>query len=296
MAKIIAGNSVKHLAKSLSQHLGLDYLEAQIERFADEELRVQLGTSVYKEDVVIVQSTSKPANDHLMELLLLVDAAERAGARQIVALMPYFGYSRQDKPSYEWGPISARLIATLLESAKVNQLITLDFHSKQLEGFFQIGVQNLNPIPLFANTVETSKDLIVVSPDVGGLIRAQKLAGMLDCDIAVLNKIRHTYNTCEIKQVIGSVKDKHCIIIDDIIDTAGTLCKSATLLKQEGALSIQAMVTHPVLSGDAMSKLEKAPIEKIITTQSIYQPNLSSRFQFIDIVPLLGKAVKRILN
>lgn len=296
MAKMIAGNSLKSLAKNLSQFLGIEYLETQLEHFSDEELRVQLTVPLYEEEVVIVQSTSKPANDHLMELLLLVDAAERAGARRVIALMPYFGYSRQDKPSYEWGPISARLVATLLEASKVNHLITLDFHSKQLEGFFQIGVQNLDPTALFVNCFDALNDLVVVSPDIGGLIRAQKLAQSLGCDIAVLNKTRKTYNTCEMKQIIGTVRHKNCLIIDDIMDTAGTLCKAAILLKEEGALSIQAAITHPVLSGDALSNLAKAPIDKIITTHSIHHDNLPSNFHFVDIVPMLGAALERVIG
>lgn len=297
MAKIMAGNSIKVLARALSQYLDLEYLEAQLERFADEELRVQLATPLYEEDVIIVQSTCKPANDHLMELLLLVDAAKRAGARRVVALIPYFGYSRQDRPSYEWGPISSRLIATLLEASGVDHLITLDLHSKQSEGFFKIAVQNIDPIALFVEHIKKSSDLVVVSPDVGGLIRAQKLAESLRCDIAIINKSRKTYNSCQMSHhIIGVVKGKSCIIIDDIVDTGTTLCNAARLLKEKGALRVEVIVTHAVLSGESILKLEQAPIEKIMTTDSIEQKFLPSYFHIIDIVPALGAAVRRILR
>lgn len=297
MAKIIAGNSAKSLARTLSHYLGLEYLEAQLERFSDQELRVQLPLPLYQEDTIIVQSTSKPANDHLMELLLLVDAAKRAGAQRVIALMPYFGYSRQDRPSYEWGPISCRLVATLLEASGVDHLITLDLHSKQSEGFFKIAVQNIDPVPLFLESLDKSLDWVVVSPDVGGLIRAQKLAERLGTSVAIINKTRKTHNTCEMDHnIIGVVKGKNCILVDDILDTGSTICNAAFLLKKNGALSVQVMVTHAVLSGDALIKIEQAPIEKMMITESIPQNILPSNTHIIDIVPILGSAIRRTLD
>ncbi|CAL7959247.1 Ribose-phosphate pyrophosphokinase [Alphaproteobacteria bacterium] len=295
MAKMIAGNSCKDLAYGLSQYLGLEYWDVKIKRFADEELRVQLTAHLYEEDAIIVQSTCKPANDHLMELLLLVDAAKRSGAHKVIALIPYFGYSRQDRPFYEWGPTSARLVATMLEAAGVDHLITLDLHSKQSEGFFKIGVQNIDSIPLFASTIDKSRDLVVVSPDVGGLIRARKLSESLDCGLAIINKSRKEHNTCQMDDIIGNVTRKHCIIVDDITDTGGTLCKASILLREHGAFSVQVVVTHPVLSGNATARLEQAPIEKIITTGSVPQNSLPAKFEIVNIIPLIASALVRVM-
>ena len=295
MTKIIAGNSCKILAQRLSHTLGFECLDANIQRFADQELRIQLDAHLYQTDVIIVQSTCQPANDHLMALLLLVDAAKRAGAQRIIAVIPYFGYSRQDRPSYQGGPISARLVATLLESAGVDHMITLDLHSKQAEGFFNIGVQNIDPNPLFASVIDQDRPLVVVSPDIGGLFRARGLANLLNSGIAIINKSRSEPNTCQMDGLIGNVVDKHCIIVDDIADTGGTLCQAAVLLKDQGALSVEVMVTHPVLSGKAIAKMQAAPILKIMTTASIRQKNLPKLFSLVDIIPLLAAAVHRVI-
>lgn len=295
MTKILAGNHFKELAKALSKQLSLKYLDASIVRFADEEFRVQIPQPLYEEDVVIVQSTCKPANDHLMELLLLVDAARRSGASRIIVVAPYFGYSRQDRPSYEGGPISSRLVASLLEVAGVDYLVTLDLHSKQSEGFFTINVLNVDPLPLFLPSIDKSKDLIVVSPDIGGLIRARVLAKALKAGIAIINKTRIEYNTCVVTNIIGDVRKKHCLMIDDIVDTGGTICKAAVLLKESGALSIEVLVTHPVLSNVAVQHLNKAPIEKIITTNSIPQERLPKKFKVLDITSIIKATLKNIL-
>jgi ribose-phosphate pyrophosphokinase len=295
MIKIVAGNCSKCLARRLSEHLKLEYVEAQIDRFADEELRVQLKTDFYEQTVFIVQSTSKPANDHLIELLLLVDAVKRSGARRVIALIPYFGYSRQDRPAYEWGPISARLVATLIESTGVDHVITLDLHSKQSEGFFKIGVQNLDPIKLFAEIIQPALNLVIVSPDVGGLIRARKLSEIVGADLAIINKKRRTDNACEMDVMIGNVVNKDCIVIDDIIDTGQTLCKAALLLKAQGAKSLSVVATHAVFSLDAVQMLDAAPIEKIFITDSISQKGLPLKFQIINTVHLFGAAIKKMM-
>lgn len=291
MTKIISGNSSKKLARDLSEYLGMEYLDAQIERFADQELRVQLAKHIHRDDAIIVQSTCRPANDHLMELLLLVDAAKRAGANKVTALIPYFGYSRQDRVSYEWGPVSARLVATLLEASGVDHIITLDLHSHETEGFFKIGVQNIDPTPLFVAAINKPSNLVVVSPDVGGFIRAKRLSESLDADLATINKSRSKHNKCQMDSVIGDVAGKNCLIVDDIADTGETLCKAATLLKENGAANIDAIVTHPVLSGDAAGKLDKAPLGKIITTNSIPQNSLPPKFIIIDIIPVIARAI-----
>ncbi|MEI7493496.1 MAG: ribose-phosphate diphosphokinase [Alphaproteobacteria bacterium] len=296
MTKIIAGSSSKKLAQQLSTNLNIAQVEAFIERFEDEELRVQLADGVHEEDVIIVQSTSKPANDHLMELLLLVDAAKRSGARRVIALVPYFGYSRQDRPSYAFGPISARLVATLIEAAGVDHLITLDLHSQQAEGFFQIGVQNIETLTLFADLLKSQPNLMVVSPDIGGMIRARKLSSLLGVDLAVINKIRTTHNTCQMGEIIGNVAGKNCVLVDDIVDTGGTLCKAAALLMQHGALSVEAIATHAVLSGQAVANIEASVIKKITVTGTIEQTQLPAKFAVADISVLLGKNLKRMIK
>ena len=295
MTRIVAGSSCKEIAQSLGKALSLECLEAQVERFADEELRIQIPCSLHKQDVVIVQSTSRPANDRLMELLLIIDAAKRAGSNRIIALIPYFGYSRQDRPSYQWGPISARLVTTMLEAAGIDHVITLDLHSKQLEGFFKVGVQNIDPAPLFASMLNDEQDIAVVSPDIGGLSRAKNLAELIDAEIVITNKTRKSHNECYMDNVIGEVSGKNCVIVDDIVDTGNTLCKAAELLISEGAASIQVFITHGVLSGNAIENLQNSAIEKITITGSIPQPELPSKFFIADAIPLLEKALQRVL-
>lgn len=292
MAKIIAGSSCKSWAIDLSKSLGLDYIEASIERFADEELRIQLPSPLFKEDVIIMQSTSKPANDHLMELLLLIDAAKRSGADRVIALVPYFGYSRQDRLSYKGGPISASLMATLLEAAGTDHLITLDLHSQQ--SFFKIKVQNIDPTPLFASLFKDVKDCVVVSPDKGSVDRAHLLSHCLQLDIIILNKSRKNGNTYSVNEI--KVAGKHCILIDDIVDTSKTLCNAAHLLIEQGALSVEAVVTHAVLSADAVQQIENSAISKITITRSITHPLLPSKFHIIDVTPLLKKSLNKVLK
>ena len=296
MTKIIAGSASLQLANQICQNLGVPQVEAFIERYQDEELRVQLADNVFENDVIIVQSTSKPANDHLIELLLLIDAAKRSGARRVIACVPYFGYSRQDRPSYANGPISARLVATMLEAAGVDHLITLDLHSQQAEGFFKIGVQNIETITLFAGLLKNRPNLMIVSPDIGGIIRARKLSGLLGVDLAVINKVRKSHNICQMGEVIGNVAGFNCVLVDDIIDTGGTLCQAAELLMQSGALSVEVVVTHAVLSGQSVANIAKSAITKITVTGSIEQTNLPDKFIVADIVPLLWNSLKKLIK
>jgi len=292
--KIISGRSHVQLAKRLAINLGAPYVHTQIETFNDLELRIQILEPLYEQDVVIVQSTSKPANDYLMELLLLVDTAKRAGAKRIIAVVPYFGYGRQDRPSYDYGPISARLVATLLEAAGVDHLITLDFHSKQLLGFFKIGVQNVEPLPLFTPHVKDLTQSIIISPDIGGLIRARKFSETFNINLAIINKSRDASRTCHMSEIIGNVCGKHCILIDDIVDTAGTLCQAAELLMQQGAVSVEAFITHGVLSGEAIERIQRSAIRNIFITDSIVNGTLPDKFKVVSVVNVLSDALRRL--
>ena len=296
MAKIIAGSASSQLVNTLCQNLDMPKIDTFVERYQDQELRVQLSEGAYNEDVIIVQSTSKPANDHLMELFFLVDAAKRSGARKVIAVVPYFGYSRQDRPSYAYGPISARLVASLLEASKVDHLITIDLHSPQIEGFFKINVQNIETTNLFANSLKGKLNLTIVSPDIGGLIRARKLSGLLNTNLAVISKIRKNHNTCEMDGIMGDVKGNHCVLVDDIVDTGNTLCQAAELLIKNGALSVEAFATHAVLSEQAINNISNSAIDKMVVTNSINQSNLGSKFKVIDIAPLLAENLKKFSN
>lgn len=292
---ILSGTSHPELAKRIAQILKVQCVQANVQHFEDQELRIQVDSSFYEQDVVIVQSTSRPANDLLMELLLLVDTARRAGARRIIALIPYFGYGRQDRPSYNHGPISASLVARLLEAAGIDRMITLDLHSRQSEGFFTVGVQNLSPAGLFAPLVNKMDNPIVVSPDVGGLIRAQIFSNELGTGLAVINKTRTDAGLCEMSEVIGDVSGKHCILIDDIVDTAGTLCKAAELLIQKGAKRVSACVTHPVFSSNADELIEKSCITKLYVTDSIAHQRLAEKIQVLSIDALFAEILKTYL-
>lgn len=296
MAKIIAGSSSVILAKQISSDLKIDIINSYTEKFQDEELRIQLEHGVYEEDVIIVQSTSRPANDHLMELLLLVDAAKRSGARRVIAIVPYFGYSRQDRLSYPFGPISSRLVANLLEASGVNHLITVELHSQQSEGFFKIGVQNLTTTPIFADILKSRQNTVIVSPDIGGIVRARSLSSILGFELAIINKTRKYPNTCETNNLIGNVQNKNCILIDDIIDTGETLCKAAQLLIDNGALAVEAIATHGVISSDAIENIQNSPIKKLTITNTIENVHISNKIVSINITSILITSLMRIIK
>ncbi len=289
---VIGGTNSVELAKNLSNKIHAKYVQADVQRFEDQELRIQINEPLNQKDVIIFGSTFKPANDHLMEILLITDTAKRAGAKTITAVMPYFGYSRQDRPSYNHGPISISLVAMLLEAAGINRIVTLDLHSKQSEGFFRIGVQNLDSTDLFIKFFNNRKELTIVSPDIGGVVRAQAFCKALHCDLAVINKTRKQINECFMDQLIGDVQGKHCVIVDDIVDTAGTLCNAAALLLKKGAQSVDACITHPVFSKNALVLINKAPIDNIYTSDSILHTNLPQKIKIVHIVDLLAKALK----
>jgi ribose-phosphate pyrophosphokinase len=291
---IIAGSSHPELAKIIADKLDISLIMAQTKKFEDQELRIQLDGQLYERDVVIVQSTSKPANDHLMELLLLADTAKHAGARRIIAVIPYFGYGRQDRPSYSHGPISASLVSTLLEASGIDRVVTLDLHSKQIEGFFKIGVQNFDPLELFASSFKNKENHIIVSPDIGGLSRAEKFADMLGLELAVINKKRTAEGKCIMNNIIGDVKDKNCIIIDDIIDTGGTIIHACELLLQKQAKSVSACITHGVFSGSCLQNIEDSPIDNFYITNSIKQTNLPKKIQVLSISDIFVDELRKL--
>lgn len=281
--QIISGSSNKPLANKIAQNTGYKLLKTKIGNFSDGELRVEIQDNI-EENVIIVQSMSNPVNDHLMELLLLIDTAKRAGAKNITSLIPYFGYSRQDRCTYKHGPISASLVIKLLETAGVTKVITLDLHSKQLEGVFNVPIINLDPASIFFPFYTDAVDTVVVSPDIGGIARANNFSIFLDKDLVIINKTRNTDNECSMSKIIGNVRNKKCIIIDDIVDSGHTLCKAADLLKENGAVAIEAYVTHPVLSSDSKERIMNSQIDKIFVSDSIYHSSLPNKFivTFID--------------
>lgn len=290
MATVVAGSSCKDIAYGVSVALEVEYGEAMIECFADQELKVQIPPLQNKEEIIIVQSTCHPVHDHLMELLLLIDAAKHLDVSRIVVIIPYFGYGRQDKMFYEGGPIAATLMLKLLESSGVDHLITLDLHATPSKGF-SMGLHNTDPTPLMAaQLTHLTKDSIVVSPDAGSLMRAKKLADTLGVDFIEMPKKRNGQNVYYSDKWTQSVKNKKCIVIDDIMDTGETLSKAAYLLKEKGAISVEAVVTHAVLSKGAFERLEKAPIDRIITTNTITHKNLPHKFLVEDIAPLMARA------
>ncbi|MGB4191508.1 MAG: ribose-phosphate pyrophosphokinase [Rickettsiales bacterium] len=291
---IISGGSHPSLAQQVATQIKVELILANSQKFNDQEFKVQIQKNLYQEDVVIFQSTSNPVNDHLMELLLIADTAKRAGAKKIIAVMPYFGYSRQDRKSYEYGPISASLIASLIEASGIDEVITIDLHSKQSEGFFKINIQNLDAVELFAHYFKNTKNSIVVSPDVGGLDRAQKFANILGCEVALINKIRVQSGCCVMNDVNGDVTNKHCILIDDIVDTGNTLYQAVQLLRKKGAKSFDACITHSVFSKSALNKLERSGFNRVYITDTIKQNYLPDNIQIISVSKIIAEDLIRL--
>lgn len=298
--KLIACNSNRVLAAGIAQFLNIPLADAIIRSFSDDEIFVEILENVRGEDVFVIQSTSKPANDHLMELLVTIDALKRGSARRITACIPYFGYARQDRKSGPRTPISAKLVADVLTTAGANRVLTLDLHAGQIQGFFNIPVDNLFAGPLFKKDIQerlSQTNLLIVSPDVGGVVRARSLAKRIPCGLAVIDKRREKPGVSEVMNVIGDVKGFHCIITDDIIDSAGTVCNAATALMEGGAASVRAYVTHGVLSPPALERIEASPLEEVVVTDSILatdQVKNCSKIRQIPLAPLLGEAIERI--
>jgi ribose-phosphate pyrophosphokinase len=298
--KILAGNSNRPLAEAIGRYLSLPLTNAAIKRFADMEVFVEIEENIRGEDVFVVQSTSFPANDSLMELLVSIDALRRSSAKRITAVLPYFGYARQDRKTGPRTPISAKLVANLITTAGAHRVLTTDLHAGQIQGFFDIPTDNLFALPVFVSDLRkryANEKLVVVSPDVGGVVRARSLASRVDADLAIIDKRRERAGVSEVMNIIGEVESCRCILIDDIVDSAGTLCNAAVALKANGATSVSAYVTHGVLSGGAVARVEASPMDQLVITDSIQatEPVLAARnITPLSIAPLLGEAMKRI--
>ena len=298
--KILSCNSNQPLAEAISAYLNQPLTKAEVKRFSDMEVFVEIQENVRGEDAFVVQSTSYPTNDHLMELLVAIDALKRGSARRITAVVPYFGYARQDRKSGPRTPISAKLVANMITTAGADRVLTLDLHAAQIQGFFDIPTDNLFAAPVFVeNILKKYKpiDLCVVSPDVGGVLRARSIAKRLNTDLAIIDKRRESVGQSEVMNIIGNVKNRHCLMVDDIIDSGGTLCNAAEALIKKGATTVDAYVTHGVLSGGAVAKVASSPINTLITTDSIVATEafrVAKNVKHISIAPLLGEAIKRI--
>jgi len=300
--KIVSGNSNLPLAKRISTHLGVPLVDATIKKFPDKEIFVEIKENVRGEDVFVIQSTSFPANDHVMELLITIDALKRGSAKRIAAIVPYYGYARQDRKSGPRTPISAKLVANLISTAGANRALMVDLHAGQIQGFFDIPTDNLFAAPVFISDIKKkfeSKNTIIVSPDVGGVVRARAIAKRVDCDLAIIDKRRERASVSEVVNIIGEVEGKNCILIDDICDTAGTLTNAATALKNDKAKSVFAYITHGVLSDPAIERIGNSPIDKMIITDSILARDdviKSNKIDILSIAPLIGEAIERITD
>ncbi len=298
--KIVSCNSNRPLAEAVAAALGLPLTRASVRRFADMEVFVEIHENIRGEDVFVVQSTSYPANDNLMELLIALDALRRASARRVTAVVPYFGYARQDRKSGPRTPISAKLVANLITEAGANRVLTMDLHAGQIQGFFDIPVDNLFAAPLFARHIQehfAGRDIMIVSPDVGGVVRARAVATRLNCDLAVIDKRREREGMSEVMNVIGDVSGRDCILVDDIVDSGGTLCNAAAALIANGAASASVYCTHGVLSGGAVARIASSPIESMTITDSILPTEavrLAGNLRQISIAKLLAEAMRRI--
>ncbi|HEY8189227.1 MAG TPA: ribose-phosphate pyrophosphokinase [Micavibrio sp.] len=298
--KLIAGNSNRQLAEAISAYLKIPLAQASIRRFSDMEVFVEIQENVRGQDVFVLQSTSYPANDNMMELLITIDALRRGSARRITAVIPYFGYARQDRKTGGRTPISAKLVANLITSAGVDRVLALELHAGQIQGFFDIPVDNLNISPVFIPDIERKfkgQDLVMVSPDVGGVLRARALAKQLNADLAIIDKRREKAGVSEVMNVIGEVDGKICIMIDDIVDSGGTLCNAAEALKEQGAKAVHAYVVHGVLSGGAVARIESSAMETMVITDSIAATEAvrgARNIEQLTVAPLMGEAILRI--
>ena len=297
--KLFCGNSNPRLAEDVTKYLNIPMGKATVRRFADQEIFVELHENVRGEDVFLLQSTSYPANDHLMELLIMIDAVRRSSARRITAVIPYFGYARQDRKPGPRTPISAKLVANLLTEAGANRVLTLDLHAGQIQGFFDIPTDNLYAVPVIARDVKSNyslKNVMVVSPDVGGVVRARSLAKRLDCLLAIVDKRRDRPGESEVMNVIGDVSGKDCLLLDDIVDSGGTLCNAAEALLNKGAKSVTAYITHGVLSGGAIARITGSKLKELVITNSIMPTPAVEQAHNIRVFPisdLIGEAISR---
>jgi ribose-phosphate pyrophosphokinase len=297
--KILAGNSNRALAEAIAAYLGEPLTRCQVRRFADMEIFVQIEENVRGEDTFIIQSTSFPANDHLMELLIMTDALRRSSARRITAVLPYFGYARQDRRAMGRTPISAKLVANLITRAGADRVLTVDLHAGQIQGFFDIPTDNLFAAPVMVNDIKQNLDLdnvMVVSPDVGGVVRARALAKRIDAQLAIVDKRRERAGESEVMNIIGDVAGKTCILYDDIADSGGTLVNAAEALLAKGAREVHAYVTHGVLSGGAVARIASSQLKELVLTDSIMPTaaiRVARNIRVISIAPLIGEAIQR---
>jgi ribose-phosphate pyrophosphokinase len=301
--KLMTGNSNLPLAKAIAEYCEVPLTQALVRRFADEEIFVEIQENVRGEDVFVLQSTGYPANDNLMELLIMIDALKRASAKRITAVVPYFGYARQDRKPGPRTPISAKLVANLITTAGADRVLSVDLHAGQIQGFFDIPTDNLFAAPVMSADIQTrfgDKNLMVVSPDVGGVVRARALTKRLDnVPLAIVDKRRERAGESEVMNIIGEVEGRFCVLIDDIVDSAGTLCNAAAALKEAGAEDVVAYCTHGVLSGGAVARVEGSILRELVITDSIGNHDsigTSGRIRHLTIAPLLGEAVKRIAD
>jgi ribose-phosphate pyrophosphokinase len=297
--KLVAGNSNRPLAQAISSYLETPLATCQVRRFADMEIFVEVEENVRGEDVFVIQSTSFPANDHLMELLIIIDALRRSSARRITAVVPYYGYGRQDRKTASRSPISAKLVANLITQSGADRLMTLDLHAPQIQGFFDIPTDNLYAAPVMVRDIKERFDngsMVVVSPDVGGVMRARGLARRIDAPLAIVDKRRERAGESEVMNIIGDVENSTCILVDDIVDSGGTLCNAADALMQQGAKEVYAYCTHGVLSGGAVARIGDSQLKEMVITDSIQSTDAirkSNRFRVLTIAPLMGEAVAR---
>jgi ribose-phosphate pyrophosphokinase len=297
--KLVAGNSNRPLAEAIADYLKVPLTRCSVRRFADMEIFVEILENVRGEDVFVLQSTSFPANDHLMELLIMIDALRRASARRITAVIPYFGYARQDRKTAARTPISAKLVANLITHAGVDRVLTVDLHAGQIQGFFDIPTDNLFGAPVMVRDIRermNATDKIVVSPDVGGVVRARALAKRIDAPLAIVDKRRERAGESEVMNIIGKVEGRTCILVDDIVDSGGTLCNAAEALLADGANEVYAYITHGVLSGGAVSRIANSKLKELVITDSILPTEavkVARNIRVISIAPLMGEAISR---
>ncbi|MFN4327863.1 MAG: ribose-phosphate pyrophosphokinase [Limnobacter sp.] len=299
---IFTGNAIPALAESVAQQLNIPLGKASVGRFSDGEVTVEINENVRGKDVFVLQSTCAPTNDNLMEMMVMIDALKRASAGRITAAIPYFGYARQDRRVRSSRvAITAKVVANMLQVAGVDRVLTMDLHADQIQGFFDIPVDNIYASPVLLGDVWKQKfeNLMVVSPDVGGVVRARALAKRLDCDLAIIDKRRPRANVAEVMNIIGDVKDRTCVIMDDMVDTANTLCKAASALKANGALKVLAYCTHPVLSGGAVQRVEDSDLDELVVTDTIplsEEARNSSTIRVLSVAELLAETIRRIVR
>ena len=296
---IFSGNSNKKLALDICRNLKVKLGDASIERFADGEVRIKIDDNVRGHDVFVIQSTSNPANEHLMELLIMIDALKRASAQRITAVLPYFGYARQDRKDQPRVPITAKLVANLLTVAGADRILTVDLHAGQIQGFFDIPLDHLFAVKIFTDyrkRIQVKERLVVVSPDVGGIKTARAYAKRFECGLAIVDKRRIDDKKAEVMHIMGDVKGKHAVIVDDMVATAGSLVEAVEAIKKAGALDVYAAITHPVLCGPAIERIKKSKLKGLIVTDTIPIPEdkMISRIKVLSVAPLLAEAIKRI--